>query len=263
MSLTVIILARNESGQIDECLDSVESAADELLVVDDHSEDDTAARAEARGARVVRRRLESFAAQRNFALTPAAGDWVFFLDADERFSPRLAAACRRHMAAHPDRPGSVARRNFAFGRRHRFGPLKPDRVTRLFPRGAVRWEGEVHERPVAGRPALPLAGHLPHLTYRDWDHYLAKQFRYAALWAEEARARGRTASPLAAVLRAGAGFLKMLFLNLGLLGGPVTWALCWYHGAYTLTKYLKLSGQGERPGPRSAPASLDGGDRTT
>lgn len=242
MKLTVIVLTKNESRHIADCLAGPGRAEGlELLVIDDGSDDDTVALARAAGARVVEHRLSSFAEQRNFALSEAGEGWVFFLDADERFSPGLLAAITRHMAECPGAAGSVLRRNFAFGRRQRFGPLKPDRVTRLFPPGSVRWEGRVHERPVFDIPVRPLGGHLWHLTYHSWGQYLAKQRRYADLWAEEARAAGKTAGPFKAFMRAGAGFLKMFVLNLGFLGGPVAWSLCWYHGAYTLTKYLRLS----------------------
>lgn len=245
MNLSVIVLTKNENRNISDCLSGL-NGADEVLVVDDFSEDNTVSLAEAAGARVVQHRLDTFADQRNFSLSQSRGDWVFYLDADERLSPDLMKAVRSHMADGRDGPGSVVRRNFAFGRRHRFGPLKPDRVTRLFRRDNVRWEGAVHERPVFAGEARPLDGHLLHMTYRTWDQYLAKQMRYAAIWADEAGAcGGRRATVLTAVWRAWAGYLKMMLLNLGILGGPACWALCWYHGAYTLTKYLKLAEKNE------------------
>lgn len=248
MKLTVIILTRNEQRHISDCLAGLKNQGAgpdlDLLVVDDGSDDGTADLARAAGARVVEHRLTTFAEQRNFALSQAAGGWVFFLDADERFSPDLLPAIARHMADHPGAAGSVVRRNFAFGQRHRFGPLKPDRVVRLFPPDSMHWEGRVHERPVFDIPVRALDGHLRHLTYHSWGQYLTKQRRYADIWAEEARAAGRQATPLTAFCRAGAGFLKMFVLNLGLLGGPVAWCLCWYHGTYTLTKYLKLADGG-------------------
>lgn len=238
-SLTVIILTKNESRHIVQCLQSAQGA-DEFLVIDDFSDDDTMFLAKKSGARTLSNKLADFSAQRNFALTQASGDWVFYLDADERFPRELMAAVRKHMAQSPGCPGSVIRRNYAFGQRHRFGPLKPDRVTRLFPKTEVHWAGEIHERPLFQGEAKAI-GFLNHLTYHSWSQYLEKQYRYAGAWAKEAAAQGGKATPLMAVLRAAAGYFKMLILNLGILGGPVSWALCWYHGAYTLTKYLKLS----------------------
>lgn len=185
--------------------------------------------------------MDSFAAQRNFAQTQAGGDWVFHLDADERFSPGLLDAVRRHMELFPGAAGRVIRHNYAFGRRHRFGPLKPDWVTRLFPQGSVTWMGAVHERPAFDGPIRALAGHLGHFTYNDRVQHRLKLDHYAARWAEEARAKGRRAGPATPWLRAGAGFLKMFVLNLGLLGGPAAWALCWSHVRYTFGKYRHLA----------------------
>jgi len=240
--LSILILTKNESDRLPECLASIEGA-DEIVVVDDQSEDDTLALARAAGAKVAERKLDSFAAQRNFAQAQAGGDWIFYLDADERFSPGLMAAVRRHMELWPGAAGRVVRHSFAFGRRHRFGVLKPDRVTRLFPRGGVTWTGLVHESPAWAGPARLLPGHLDHLTYRDWAQHRLKMERYVELWAESARGRGLKAGPATPWLRAGAGFLKMFVLNLGLLGGPAAWILCWRHAVYTFVKYRRLAGR--------------------
>jgi hypothetical protein len=141
----------------------------------------------------------------------------------------------------PGVAGRVVRHNFAFGRRHRFGVLKPDRVTRLFPRESVTWTGAVHESPVFDGPVRPLAGHLDHFTFNDWAQHKNKIHRYAGPWAEAVWAQGRRAGPVTPWLRAGAGFLKMFVLNLGLLGGPAAWALCGRHFIYTFAKYRRLA----------------------
>ncbi|UQZ88519.1 beta-1,4-glucosyltransferase [Deltaproteobacteria bacterium Smac51] len=246
-TLSVIILTGNESRNITDCVASVRGA-DEVVVVDDESSDDTVELATRAGAKVIRHKLDNFADQRNFALTQTTGEWVFFLDADERFSPGLMDSIRAHMDNRQGMAGSVVRRNFAFGQRHRFGPLKPDRVTRLFPAGTVYWDGLVHERPVFEINSAHLHGHLEHLTYSTWDQYINKQLRYADLWAREKHAVGKITSPLSAVVRGSLGFFKMFILNMGLLGGPVAWALCSYHSLYTMTKYLKLAELNKRDG---------------
>lgn len=238
--LYVIILTKNESRNIRACIDSARGA-EEVLVIDDESADNTATLAQEAGAVVIRHRLENFAAQRDFALTQASCGWVFFLDADERFSPGLMDSIRTHIAANPGRAGSVTRHNFAFGHRHRFGPLKPDKVTRLFPKEKIHWQGQVHERPMFEGAPAPLNGYLEHHTYSDWNQYLAKQFRYADIWAKEKHAAGKRGTACKAVGRAFLALLKMFFLNMGLLGGPECWALCAYHSLYTMTKYLKLA----------------------
>ena len=244
--LSVLIPTRNESANLPGCLASVRGA-DEIVVVDDLSDDDTAALARAAGVKVVVRKRVSMAEQREFAQAQAEGDWIFHLDADERFSPGLLEAIRRHMELWPGTAGRVVRRNFAFGRRHRFGALKPDRVTRLFPRGSVTWAEPLHARPVFNGPVRPLSGHLDHFTYGDWAQYDAKMDRYAADWAESARAQGRRAGPATPWLRAGGTLLKMFGLNLGLLGGPTAWAICLRHARYTFDKYRLLAGRPAGP----------------
>ena len=82
--LTVIILTKNEEEVIADCLDSVRDISDEVLVVDSGSEDRTPDIAEKFGAKVIHHSFENFAEQRNFAMSKARGDWVLYIDADER-----------------------------------------------------------------------------------------------------------------------------------------------------------------------------------
>ena len=237
-TIDVVVLTRNEAKNIPDCLASFQGLG-RAVVIDDESGDETVALAEAAGAVVHSRRLDDFAGQRNFALAKTSADWVFFLDADERFTPELIEGVRRFVEGGP-RVGSVRRINFAFGRRHRFGRLAPDRVSRLFPKGAVQWVGRVHEIPVSDLPSSPVSGALIHHTYDDWSRYLDKFVLYTRLWAEEEYKRGRRSSVLKACAHALTGFLQTFLMRLGVLEGPLGWALCWYHGAYNLTKYLLL-----------------------
>lgn len=238
MSLSVIILAKNEELNIEACIESA-NGADEILVIDDMSQDSTAELARAKGARVVPRKLDDFASQQNFGADQATGDWIFVLDADERFTPGLIDKIKKHMQDSKTTVGTVTRNNFAFNKRHHFGPLKPDTIPRLFPKAAVRWEGLVHAKPHYDLPETHL-GRLIHYTYKNWDHYFKKLDQYANLWAQNAFENGRTTTPVGAWIRLLWNQFKMFFLNLGLLGGPVCWALCFLNGEYTLKKYLKL-----------------------
>ena len=238
-SVALLVLAKNEEHNIVDCLESARGC-DELIVIDDNSTDRTVALAEAQGARVVNHTLTGFADQFNFARDQAQSDWIFYLDADERLSPGLVEDLRRHMAEYPNMVGTIKRRNFAFGARHRFGVLRPDRVPRLFPRQSINWQGLVHPFPDFSLPTKPLRGHLIHFTYRDWHHYFNKYNQYTTLWAAEAYRRGKRTGQAEAWGRAAWSLFKMLVINGGLLGGPLTWLLCFHHFGYTMTKYLKL-----------------------
>ncbi len=240
VKISLLILAKNEEKNIEACLKSAFEAVDEIIVIDDFSTDNTKALAENFGARVFQRKLDSFSAQYNYAQEKATGDFIFVLDADERFSPNLAHEIKEHVLKTPEMVGLVKRKNVAFGQKHFFGPLKADWVPRLFPKGSVKWTGLVHSSLQFSLTSKKLSNHLIHYTYRSWDHYLNKMQHYADLWAQDKHSQGRTSSYLEILLRLGFNLFKMLILNGGLLGGPLCWFLCYFNGAYTLRKYLKL-----------------------
>jgi glycosyltransferase involved in cell wall biosynthesis len=246
MSFTTIIIAKNEEKNIADCIESAKALGGEILVMDNESSDLTAKIAADKGARVVPHAMRSFSDTRNLSLEEAKGDYVFFLDADERVSPELRDAILEFIKKNPEAAGALRRENFAFGKKFRFGPLSPDWVTRIFPKGKVRYEGLVHEKPVFELPLVKLKGALYHHTYDSYRSYLEKQQRYARLWALEARERGKSSGPWKAFSRAFMAFLKMFFLKLGILGGPSAWALSWYYSSgYTLAKYLLLADKEE------------------
>lgn len=242
MSLAVLILTYNEAKHIDACIKSVLDAADEVVVIDAGSTDDTVTLAQAAGARVVRQPMENgFAAQRNFALAQTTAGWVFYLDADERVTPKLATELMKLKKAPVDTTAyAVERRNIAFGRCVNHGVLRPDWVTRIFSRQAVQWEGKVHERPVGSWEVVKLSGFLEHYTYTNWQHYFTKFNNYTTLWAEEAYARGKRTSWFGAFLHAKVSFAQMYFVKRGFLDGWLGLVLCCFHFAYTMAKYVKL-----------------------
>ncbi|MDR1079750.1 MAG: glycosyltransferase family 2 protein [Deltaproteobacteria bacterium] len=257
--LTTVIMTWNESRNIRDAVRSLAGLPGEILVVDHASEDGTPELAMSLGCRVVTEHLEDISLARNLALSEARGEWILFLDADERMTPGLAGEISSHMENGSGRAASFTRRNVAFGRRFRFGPLWPDRVVRLFPRDHVRWVGLVHERPVTDLPVARLGGWVFHHTYPDWGTYVDKQALYARLWAENCRGGGKAATPAKAFARAFFAFLKMMFLKLGILDGPAGWCLCWYNsGAYTLGKYLLLA-DGTEPGRGAGQTGRKGG----
>jgi len=173
MNLSVIILTKNEEENIAQCIKTVKFA-DEIIVVDDNSEDKTAELARKMGARVYSRELKNdFAAQRNFGLRKASGKWVLFLDADERVSKEL-----RDEMVQITKDQSVnylgfylKRIDFIWGRQLKHGEIGDIRLLRLARRKAGKWRRRVHEYwDVVGRTGNlenPLR-HSPHPTLREF-----------------------------------------------------------------------------------------------
>ena len=244
--LCIIILTKNEENDIEGAIQNARQCADEVLVVDSGSTDRTVELAKKNGARVVFREWDNdFAAQRNFALTQTAADWVLYLDADERLNEPLAKRICDIMAADAKEAAmkkqySFQRKTVAFGKKFSYGPLHPDWVPRLFPRESVTWEGKVHEHPECKLPLEKLPGHVEHYTYKNWQEWADKMSKYSSIWAEEAYKNGRrTTLPEALVHGIGSVF-SMLVVQRGFMDGWMGICLSCMYCFYTMQKYLKL-----------------------
>jgi glycosyltransferase involved in cell wall biosynthesis len=175
--VTAIILTRNEARHIIACIDSLRWA-DRVVVFDSYSEDETTALAEAAGAKVYRRRFDNYAAQRNAALDAVRTDWVFFVDADERGTPALAAEIRRVIAERPEAGWYVPRHNMIFGRLTLGAGWYPDYQFRLLRLGQARYTRPVHEIAEVDGAVGYLENPLIHYNYRDSAQFHAKQRFY-------------------------------------------------------------------------------------
>ncbi len=193
MKLSVVIIAKNEEKLIRGAVISAKFA-DEVLVLDTGSTDKTVAVAKKAGARVVRKLTKglAFARWRTEAIKEAKGDWIFYLDADERITPALRKELLQITSRKPrDENGrlitayAVSRENYYLGRRVCWGGAWPDYVKRLFWRRALKkWEGRLHEGPVFVGELELLRHSLRHYTHRDLASMLAKTIEWSKLEAE-------------------------------------------------------------------------------
>ena len=144
--LSVVIIALNAASQIEACLKSA-AFADEIVVVDSGSRDDTREIALKYGARVLHQDWLGFGRQKQFAVEQASHDWVLCLDADERVSDPLRASIVETLQAPRFRAYRMPRCNRFMGRWLRHGEGYPDWSLRLFDRRVANWsEDEVHEK---------------------------------------------------------------------------------------------------------------------
>lgn len=240
--LSAVIIARDEADRIEDAIRSV-AFADECLVVDSGSRDDTVARAEALGARVIRADWPGFVAQKNRAWQEARGEWVLSLDADERVGPELAAAIVAALRAPTADAYRVRRRNEWLGHRLRGGHWYPDARVRLARKAQGRWAGvEPHDLlHVEGRVAQ-LEGDLLHIPYRNLGEHLRTIDRYTALTAAQLRASGRRAGLLDLWLRPPWRFFSAFVLAGGWRDGAVGFLLAMLGSAYCLLKWARVAG---------------------
>ncbi|HVU10062.1 MAG TPA: glycosyltransferase family 2 protein, partial [Phototrophicaceae bacterium] len=241
MPLTALVITKNESAHIEACLRSVDWA-DERLVIDSGSTDDTAAIAARCGATVLTRAWDGYSNQKNFGTSRAKYDWILSIDADERVSPGLAAELLSAMASPGDRAGfRIPRVTFYLGRWIRCTDWYPDLQLRLYDRRRARWNDKlVHESVTADGPVGELRGDLEHFAYRDISHHLDTINKYTTLAADEMRARGRTTGFAELLLHPPAAFLRNYILKRGVTAGTTGLVVSILNSYHVFLKYAKL-----------------------
>jgi glycosyltransferase involved in cell wall biosynthesis len=238
--LSVTIVAWNEEERLRACLESV-TWADEIIVVDAESTDKTVALAREFTDRVWVRPWPGFAAQKNFALEQATGDWVLALDADERVTPELRARVARVLAADGPADGySVPRRNMFWGAWVRHGGLYPDYQLRLFRRRAGRFLADaVHESVRVEGKVETLGEALLHHSYRSLEDFVQRSNRYSTLAAGEWIRRGKRTGLADLIFRPLGRFLSMYIIRRGFLDGWRGFVLAVLYADYVFLRTAK------------------------
>lgn len=241
MPVTATIITFNEAANIHAALASL-SWADELIVVDSESTDDTVALARQFTDRVIVRPWPGYVAQKNFAAEQASHDWIFSLDADERVSEALAAEIAGVLRAGPAAAGyRVPRVTFHLGRWIRSTDWYPDYQLRLYDRRRGRWTGRyVHESVAVDGAVADLAGELRHHAYRDLAHHLQTMDRYTTLAARQMYEDGRRAGWLDLAVHPPAAFLRNYVLRGGFRDGVPGLIVSAMNARYVGLKFAKL-----------------------
>ena len=264
--LSVIVITKNEAQRLPTCLASV-AFADELIVVDSFSSDNTAELARAFGARViVTPDWPGFGRQKQRALDAATGDWVLSIDADEWLDIELANAVRSICQTNPDAAASgpdglpsryaVARMSAFCGQWMRAGSWYPDVCLRLFKRGTARFSADlVHERLLLDGPSAKLVvlpGLLLHNSMTGLHDAVDKMNRYSSGRANDLRARGRHGSLGRALGHGLWAFFRGYVLRRGFLDGRLGFVLAALDGQASYFRYLKMW-LADRPTPHELP----------
>ncbi len=238
--LSVLVPTKNEEGNLRDCLQSVRWA-DEVVVVDSGSVDETVAIATEIADRVLEHEYVNSAAQKNWALPRLTHRWTLIVDADERVTPALRAEIER-VLGDPDRADGywIRRANHFLGRPIRSAGWQRDKVLRLFDRTKGEYEPfHVHaEVVVRGRVGM-LRERLRHDTYRDLDRYFEKFARYTRWSAADLKRRGIRASAARLLFRPWLRFFRMYVLEGGFREGRRGIVLCMLAAFSVFTKYAR------------------------
>ncbi len=238
--LTVTVITRNESAKIGAALESV-AWADEIVVVDSGSTDDTVALARQRTDRVVVRDWPGYSAQKNFAAGQASHDWILSLDADERITPALAREIRALLGREPAARGyRIPRVSFYLGKWIRTTDWYPDYQLRLYDRRVAAWAGAVHEGVEVAGAVGRLHAEIQHIPYRDIAHHLQTIDRYTSLAARQMHDRGKRVGFAGIAARPCGAFLRNYLARGGWQDGSVGLVVSILNSYYVFLKFAKL-----------------------
>lgn len=254
LSITVVIAAKNEAANIADCIDSVQWA-DEILVAEHGSDDETSAIAERTGARVVHSTASTIGKQRNEAIGQATHPWILVIDADERGSLKLRDAIVRVLNSASEEAFRIPRRNFFCGKEIKYGGwgVDSDRPIRLF-RSHLRYnDSMVHERVVTIRTPGVLDESLLHYPYESLHSYFEKFNLYSHWWAEQQwerqrhkldpKTRDQVISALVLFFKPIGRFFKMYVIKLGFLDGVHGLVLALLASASVFARNVRLWGK--------------------
>ncbi|MEY3182425.1 MAG: hypothetical protein RLZ35_410 [Pseudomonadota bacterium] len=243
-TLSVVIITYNEGHRLGACLSSVQFA-DEIIVVDAESTDNTVAIAQAYTDKIYIQPWQGFGHQKQIALNYAKGDWVLSLDADEIVSPSLQVNIQKQLTMPFDTTYSgyyITSVTDFCGTKIRHGDWRSDKKLRLFKRNKGTFTPDVvHERLVIpdGKVGF-LPGHLSHFSYPNLATALEKVQRYSTLGAEKKWAAGKKASFFTALSHGLWAFFRGYVLKGGFLDGVAGFLVAFSRMEETFYRYMKL-----------------------
>ena len=246
-TLSVILITRNEQANLADCLNSLGDLANQIVVVDTASVDETLTIARQYRATIATPTdWPGFGPQKNRALDLANGDWVLSLDADERLTPELREEIRQTInQAQNQTCFAIPRSSWYCGRFMRHSGWTPDYVSRLFLRGTARFSSDiVHEQLISkagsDKPIGKLRQPMLHYSFMNAAQVQEKMERYATAAAEQAFAHGKQSSPLKAILHGAWTFIRTYILQTGFLDGSQGFSLAISNMQGTYYRYMKL-----------------------
>jgi len=242
--LSVVIITYNEEHNIERCIESVKKVADEIIVLDSFSTDQTVSIARSLGAIVHQEKFRGYIGQKNFAVQLASNDYILSLDADEALDSRLADSICQAKENFSSRAYRMNRCTNYCGKFIRHGLWYPDRKIRLFDRRCARWGGmnphdkiELHQH----YPVTQLAGDLLHYSFSAPEDLVWQNNRLSSIAAASLYAAGRRSSWFKMLVRPAWAFMNGYFFRLGFLDGRDGFAIAIHTSHQVFMKYSKLS----------------------
>lgn len=242
-ALSVVIITYNEEKNIGRCIRSVQGVADEVMVLDSFSDDDTVTIALSMGAVVRQSKFGGYISQKNKAIKMASYNYILLLDADEMLSEELEESIKQARTNFDFRAYSMKRCSVFRGKYIRNGLWYPDKKLRLFDRRFGVCEGmDPHDKIIMqqGVKNKLLEGDLVHYTYDTLEEYRERNDQVSTVAAQSLYNAGIKRSRLKIIFSPLWAFINGYFLRLGFLDGYNGFIIAVYTAQQSFSKYQKL-----------------------
>ena len=243
MKISATIIVRNEEHNIAEVCETV-SWADEIVIVDSDSTDRTVEIARTYTDKVFNREFKGYQDKHEFADAQTSGDWIFWIDADERVTPELKGAIEKLRGLNDNELADgykIARKTEYMGRWIKHSGWYPDYQMRLYRKDKSYWDGVApHQTARVDGQVETLDGEFLHYTKRDLSEHHRVTDSYATLGAEHLFNKGKVIGAAGLFTNAIAAFNRTYFLNQGFLDGVHGMIIAGFTAYGVFLKYAKV-----------------------
>ncbi|MCB0716126.1 MAG: glycosyltransferase family 2 protein [Chitinophagaceae bacterium] len=241
--ISVVIITYNEEKNIGRCIDSIQSIADEIIVLDSGSTDQTISMAKEKGAIVHHQPFLGYVEQKNKALTLANHEFVLSLDADEAIDEKLAHTILHLKNNQLQGAYSMNRCTSYCGKFIRHGLWYPDKKIRLFNKNIAIWQGDnPHDKIMLANNKKPqhLPGDILHFSYNNMEEHITQNNRFSSIAATALFQKGKRTNIIKLLFNPFWAFINGYFFRLGFLDGFYGWVIAINTSQYTFLKHSKL-----------------------
>jgi glycosyltransferase involved in cell wall biosynthesis len=244
IKLSAVIITKNEEKNIGRCIDSLVTVADEIIIVDSFSTDNTEREVNKRGLQLIKQEWLGYSETKNFANAVTTCDFILSIDADEVLSEELINSINQFKKSPAAEAANVNRLTNYCGKWIKHSGWYPEYKTRIFKKDAAYWSGTIHEELKFSSPPktiVKLEGDLLHYSYPTVESHLKKMLPYAFLAAKKDFDKGKKYMLLThGILKPFWMFNRKYFLNLGFLDGFYGFVIAVISSFERFLRYIKF-----------------------
>ncbi len=240
--ISVVIITYNEEKNIERCLKSVESVADEIVVVDSFSTDKTKSICQKYNVVFVENEFLGFSEQKNYANSLTKNQYIVSIDADEEISEELQKSILEIKENFTFDSYNISRLTNYCGKWIKYGSWNPDNKIRIWDKEKGKWKGKIHETVFLNENSTvgKLKGKLNHYTYNSIEEHLKQLDKFTTITAEDFFERGKRASFIKLYMSPIANFIKGFFIKKAFLDGFYGIVITTLNSFAAFIRYAKL-----------------------